>query len=242
MAESATPPLLAPETSAKFAEFARACKAAARAVALYPGSHPAIGASLSRLAQATTRLAETGPFTLQVRTNSLLLNGSLAQRPDPAIGELAEVLYRHMIGALTINAAADADSWRTLLLLLARTPEEVRSDGGIARLWATAGGPSLDIVEIDYAEVLREKEGEAATIDQIIEAAIAGPQIQLDESIIQKLLSIVGEPEKLKELMRSWTWPIGRAGRYPMGSRRDGIQSDVPCTMSILVRSVTFPS
>jgi len=201
MAEPVTPPVLTPDVTAKFAEFARACKAAARAVALYPGSHPAIGASLSRLAQATARLSETGPFTLQVGANSLLLNGSAAQRPDPAIGELAEVLYRHMIGALTINAAADADSWRTLLLLLARTPEEVRSDGGIARLWATAGGPSLDIVEIDYAEVLREKEGDAATIDEIIEAAIAGPQAQLDDSIIQKLLAIVGEPEKLQQLM-----------------------------------------
>ena len=68
----------------------------------------------------------------------------MPQQPDPAIGELAEVLYRHMIGAMTVNAAADADSWRTLLLLLARTPEEVRADGGIAQLWATAGGPSLD--------------------------------------------------------------------------------------------------
>lgn len=201
MAEPVTPSVLTPDTAAKFAEFARACKAAARAVALYPGSHPAIGSSLSRLAQSTGRLAETGPFTLQVRTNSLLLNGSVAQRPDPAIAELAEVLYRHMIGALTINAAADVDSWRTLLLLLARAPEEVRADGGIARLWATAGGPSLDIVEIDYAEVLREKEGDAATIDQIIEAAIAGPQAQLDESIVQKLLAIIGEPEKLRQLM-----------------------------------------
>jgi HEAT repeat protein len=201
MAEPATPPLLAPDAAVKFAEFARACKAAARAVALYPGTHPAIAASLSRLVQATGRLADAGPFTLQVRANSLLLNGSAVQRPDPAIGELAEVLYRHMIGALTVNAAADADSWRTLLLLLARTPEEVRSDGGIGRLWATAGGPSLDIVEIDYAEVLREKEGDAATIDQIIQAAIAGPQLQLDDSIIQALLAIVGEPEKLKQLM-----------------------------------------
>src|SRR4029079_19730979 len=97
MAESATPTLLAPDTSAKFAEFARACKAAARAVALYPGSHPAIAASLTRLVQATTQLCEDGLCTLEVRTNSLLLNGSAAPRPDPAIGELAEVLYRHMI-------------------------------------------------------------------------------------------------------------------------------------------------
>ena len=201
MAEPAAPSPLAPEASAKFAEFARACKAAARAVALYPASHPAISVSLSRLTQATSRLAENGPFRLDVRPNSLLLDGQAAPRPDPAIGELAEVLHRHMIGALTVNAAADADSWRTLLLLLARTPEEVRRDGGIGRLWATAGGPSLDIVEIDYAEVLREKQGDAATIDQIIAAAIAGPQLQLDEATLQALLRIMGDPEKLQQLM-----------------------------------------
>lgn len=195
------PPPLAPEPAAKFAEFARACKAAARAVALYPASHPAIGVSLSRLTQATARLAESGPFKLDVRAESLLLDGHAAQRPDPAIAELAEVLYRHMIGALTVNGATDADSWRTLLLLLARTPEEVRTDGGIARLWATAGGPSLDIVEIDYAEVLREKQGDAATIDQIIAAAIAGPQLQVDDSVLQALVGIMGDPDKLQQLM-----------------------------------------
>jgi len=201
MAESAASSPLSPEVTAKFVEFARACKAAARAVALYPGTHPAIGVSLSRLVQSAQRLGDNAPFTLQVRANSLLLNGGAAARPDPAIGELAEVLYRHTIGAFTVNPAADANSWRTLLLLLARTPEEVRTDGGIARLWATAGGPSLDIVEIDYAEVLREKEGQAATIDQIIEAAIAGPQTQLDEPTLQALLAIVGEPERFKQLL-----------------------------------------
>jgi HEAT repeats/PBS lyase HEAT-like repeat len=201
MAETAPPAQLQPAVAARFAEFARACKAAARAVALYPGSHPAIGASLSRLTDATVRLAETGPFRLEVRADSLLLNGAAAPRPDPAIGELAEVLHRHMIGALTVNAAADADSWRTLLLLLARTPEEVRGDGGIGRLWATAGGPSLDIVEIDYAEVLREKQGDAATIDQIIAAALAGPQMQIDDTAMQALLGIIGDPERFQQLM-----------------------------------------
>ena len=100
------PPALAPELSTAFAEFARACKAAARAVALYPGTHPAIGVSLGRLVHATTRLAEKGPFQIQVRGISLLLGGAVCARPDPAIGELAEVLSRHTIGALTVNAEA----------------------------------------------------------------------------------------------------------------------------------------
>jgi hypothetical protein len=212
MADPAKTPQLPPETSAAFAEFARACKAAARAVALYPGSHPAIGASLARLAQCTARLAEQGPFRLEIRAGSLLLNGNAAQRPDPAIGELAEVLSRHTIGALTVNAAADAGSWRTLLLLLARTPEEVRADGGIARLWSTAGGPSLEIVEIDYAEVLREKEGEAATIEQVIAAALAGPQLELDDTTFESLLRIVNDPDKLRKLMTELEEAAGKGG------------------------------
>lgn len=197
----APPPPLDPESALRLAEFARTCKAAARAVALYPGSHPAIGSSLARLATATARLTDTGPCTLQVHADRLLLAGAAPAKPDPAIGELADVLHRHLIGGLTINAGADADSWRTLLLLLARTPEEVRADGGIAHLWSTAGGPSLEIQEIDYSEVLREKQGLAATLDEIIAAALAGPQMQLDDSAMRALLELVGDPAKLQALM-----------------------------------------
>lgn len=197
----AAPPPLDSDSALRLAEFARTCKAAARAVALYPGAHPAIGSSLARLAAATARLTEAGPCRLQVHMDRLLLDGASPAKPDPAIPELADVLHRHLIGALTINAGTDANSWRTLLLLLARPPEEVRADGGISHLWSTAGGPSLEIQEIDYAEVLREKQGHAATLDQIVAAALAGPQMQLDDSAMRALVDIVGDPARLQELM-----------------------------------------
>jgi hypothetical protein len=100
-----------------------------------------------------------------------------------------------------VNAGADTASWRTLLLLLARTPDEVRSDGGIARLWATAGGPSLELREIDYAEVLREKRGADTSLDAIIAAALDGHQLQLDDDTIDRLLAILGDPDQLDALM-----------------------------------------
>jgi HEAT repeats/PBS lyase HEAT-like repeat len=103
---------------------------------------------------------------------------------------------------MTLNAGADAASWRTLLTLLARAPEDVRADGGIARLWATAGGPSVEIKEIDYAEVLREKQGDAATLERIIAAALAGPTFELDDSAMRALLDIVADPDRLDELMK----------------------------------------
>ena len=123
-------------------------------------------------------------------------------RPDAAVTDLAALLHRHLIGSVTLNAGADAESWRTLLLLLARAPEEVRADGGFARLWATAGGPSLEIQEIDYAEVLRERQGLAATLDRIIAAAVEGPSLDLDEGSMQALLGIIADPARLDELMK----------------------------------------
>jgi hypothetical protein len=201
MAEPTPVPVLAADASARLADFARACKAAARAVSLYPGGHPAIGTTLGRLSQVTTALTESGPYRLQVMADRLLVGGAAAAKPDPAVAELAELLHRQLVGGLTLNPGIDAQSWRTLLLLLARSPEEVRSDGGIKHLWATAGGPSIEIEEIDYAEVLREKQGVAATAEEIIAAALAGRALELDDSGMRLLLDIVQDPAKLKDLM-----------------------------------------
>ncbi len=219
--DTATTNTLGPDAASQLADFARACKAAARAVSLYPGNHPAIGVSLGRLAEMTARVTETGPYRLQVHASLLMVEGAVPARPDPAITELADVLYRHQIGGLTLNAGADAGSWRTLLQLLARAPEEVRGDGGISRLWATAGGPSIEIQEIDYAEVLREKSGYAATIEKVIAAALAGPQVQLDEMTMTQLVEIVSDPDKLDELMEQLERAAqqGAAGQGPFDLR-----------------------
>jgi hypothetical protein len=201
MADTTEPRVLPPDIAAALAEFARGCKAAARAVSLYPGQHPAIGTSLARLVEATARLTENGPLVLEVRSDALLLAGAAMPRTDQAVTELADLLHKHLIGALTVNAGVEAESWRTLLLLLARLPEDVRADGGIAQLWSTAGGPSVEIQEIDYAEVLREKHGAAVTVDRIIAAALGGPQLQLDDDGLRSLMQLLADRNAIDELM-----------------------------------------
>ena len=194
--------VLPPDAAAQLTEFARACRAAARAVSLYPGGHPAIDATLGRLGRVTAALTDGGPFRVQALADRLLIEGVGLGRPDPAVGELGALLHRHLIGALTVNAGAAADSWRTLLLLLARTPEDVRADGGIAKLWATAGGPSLEIQEIDYAEVLREKQGLAQAVEEILSAALAGPQFEFDDALARVVRDVFNDPAKLDALIR----------------------------------------
>jgi hypothetical protein len=197
-----TPATLDPDAAAKLTEFARACKAAVRAVSLYPAAHPAIATTLSRLTQLAASMTADGPLELQVRPTTLRIADAAPAKPDAAVVELSELLRRHLIGTFTINAGADVDSWRTLLGLLARPVEEVRADGGIAKLWTRAGGPSVHIEEIDYAEVLRERQGDAAAIDRIIAAALSGPHFQLDDEMMPLLLEIIGDPARLDELMK----------------------------------------
>src|SRR5262249_10849691 len=185
------------DTAAKLAEFSRAFKAAARAVSLYPAGHPAIGTTLGRLTQLTGTITAAGPFTLEVRPHAIFVANAAPARPDQSVVELSDPLRRHpLVGSLRVTAAADAESWGTLLRLLCRPAEEVRADGGIAALWATAGGPSLEVIEIDYAEVLREKPADGEFIERLVAAAL-GQELELDESGMRLLLELVGDPARL---------------------------------------------
>jgi hypothetical protein len=205
---------LSPELTATLTDFARACKAAARAVSLYPGAHPAIGQTLGRLIDAAARATASGPLHLEVRQDSILVAGAAPPRPDAAIAELAQLLHQHAVGSFVVQGGADQETWRALLLLLARSPEDNRSDGGIAQLWRRSGGPSIEIHEIDYAEVLREREGDQARLDEIIAACLKdSPRLELNDEAMLALLAVVKDPEKLRALIAKLEESTAAEGR-----------------------------
>ena len=196
-------PLDARDT-ARLMDFARACKAAARAVVLYPTGHPAIAATLGRIAHITAAAAQPGPLKIRVLPDGLLMDDRAPARPDAALTELASLLHSHLIGEITIHPGGDVDAWRTFLLLLGRTPESVRGDGGIARVWQTMAGRHVEMREIDYAEVLRERAGgDPAVWNRVIANCLQGSSFDLDESGIRELLAIAGDGEQLANLVAS---------------------------------------
>jgi HEAT repeat protein len=192
------------------ADFARTCKAAARAVSLYPGAHPAIGSSLSRLVAATGRLARHGPVRLAVHRELLAIDGRSPLRPDPSIGELATLLHDRLIGRLTVEAEADAEDWRALLLLLARSPDDLMAGGGIRQAWTLTGRNHFEIQEIDYAEVLRERGGgEDVTWDRIIAYCLEGKQGLLDAGALASLLEALADPARFSKLVEQLQETVG---------------------------------
>ena len=199
----AAAPLDARET-ARLTEFARACKAAARAVVLYPSGHPAIAATLGRISSITALESQSGPMKITVLPDGLQLDERAPARADAALSELATLLHSHLIGEITIHPGGDVDAWRSFLLLIGRSPESVRSDGGIARVWTTMAGRHVELREIDYAEVLRERSGGDPVVwNKVIANCLQGSSFDLNEGGIRELLGIAADSEQLVNLMAS---------------------------------------
>ncbi len=212
-------PLLDSDGTAKLTDFARACKAAARAVTLYPSTHPAIRLSLGRLVDAASRITAKGPVTLGVVPDNLLMDGAASPRPDQAVRETAALLHDHMIGLLTLHSSPDPDGWLPFLNILGKSFDEVRSAGGIGRLWSATGQRHLELQEIDYADILRERKGEQESQWDAIIRACLNLDSPLDEDAMRELLEVCGNAERFSEFVLA----LEQSGTTSMGSKASAL-------------------
>jgi HEAT repeat protein len=181
--------------------FARACKASARIVGLYPPEHPNVAQALESLAHAARAVTTNGPLRLGVLADALTVEGRGLPRADQAVIELAALMHSHMLGEVTVQPSTSPESWRRFLGLLATPVDQVRARGGFARAWSADGRSGIEIKEIDYSTVLRERmRGESATWDNIIANCLEGEAIEVDDRTLDLLLSILDSPSRISEL------------------------------------------
>ena len=139
---------------------------------MYPPTHPAIQAALTRISEASKQATYNGPFTITVLPDTLMVGGRGFPKPEQSITELAILLHQQMIIEMTLLDRLDNEEWHVFLTLLAKSPEDARAVGGVAKAWAETGSKAIELKEIDYAEVLRERagSGDSATWDRILAA------------------------------------------------------------------------
>jgi HEAT repeat protein len=204
----------------RLGDFARACKAAARIVALYPATHPAIQMSLGRVADTAERLRAAGQAQLTVLPDNVLFDGRSAAKTDSSLNELATLLHAHLIGELRITAALTATGWHTFLTLLAKPPDDIRTDGGIERAWVAAGGAGIELRQIDYSEVLRERAagGAEGNWDHIIANYLQGEFSNLDDKAMTALLEIAEDGGRFKEFTEQL---VAKASEGGISGKRD---------------------
>jgi hypothetical protein len=202
-APQAPPEPLSPELGGRLAEFAKACKAATRIVSMYPATHPAIQAALARIGEAGKQATSYGAFSITVLPDSLLVGGRGFAKPEASVVELATLLHQQLIGELTLLDRLDSDGWHQFLLLLAKSPEDARAIGGVAKAWEATGNKAIALKEIDYAEVLRERagSGESATWDRILTALKEDDEERGGEggTSMQNMMALADDPERLAQ-------------------------------------------
>ncbi|MBA3269041.1 MAG: HEAT repeat domain-containing protein [Acidobacteria bacterium] len=205
---------LSPDETVRLAEFARACKAAARVVALYPATHPAIQASLGRVADSAQRLRAGGTAVLTVLPESVLFDGRAPVKPEGGLFELATLLHAQLIGELRLTGDLTPTTWHTFLSLLSRSPEEIRAEGGIGRAWMAAGGGPIELRQIDYGEVLRERSGGLDSgWDRIIANYLEGELSDLDDNAMGTLFDIAGDTTRFKEFTEQFVTKASEGGQ-----------------------------
>jgi HEAT repeat protein len=208
-------PLLDQDCAAKLTDFARAIKAAARAVTLYPSTHPAIRLSLGRLVDASSRITANGSVTLGVVPDNLLMDGAAAAKPDQAVRETGTLLHDHMIGLVTLHSSPDPEGWLPFLNILGKSIDDVRAAGGVGKLWSATGQRHLELQEIDYADILRERVGGLESRwDDIIRACL-NLDTPLDDEALKGLMEVCGDAERFSEFVLA----LEQNGESGMGSK-----------------------
>ncbi len=197
--------LLGTNETNRIVDLARACKAAQRAVLLYPPSHPAIAATLARIVHTTSASALGGPTRITILPEDIRIDGRKLAKDDEAVSAFARLLHEHLVGEILIHPGGDKDAWLAFLRLLGRPPEELRAEGGIGRVWTTMAGRHVELREIDYSEVLREREGSLGSEwDDIITNCLEGTiTLELDDEAISALAGLAADTDKLAELMKT---------------------------------------
>ena len=192
------------ELAARVTAFARACKAAARTVALYPGEHPAVATALGAVTAAAEAATARAQLQLGVRPDGLTVDGGSIARPDAAVSDLAALLHQHQVGQLTIHPQTEVETWRRFLALLSLPPDQARLRGGLGQLWASEAETRIEVRTLDYNELLRTRVGgDQATWDAIVAGCLEGSAFTLDDAMVELLFEVLNDPGKIADVMHA---------------------------------------
>ena len=194
---------LSPELSQGVTLLARALVAAARNWALYPQEHPAVRASFEALSQAIHAATNEAVFSVGITPDALLIEGR-AVPPSPQVTEAARLLHDRDLLQLTFSGAVPAEAVARFLGILTMDGRLLREEGGPETIWRKTGHPSITLEQVDYVQVLEDKdEASARQHDDIwrsIVHSIASGQKSFDELSQQRLLAIAGDATQIGEL------------------------------------------
>ena len=214
---------LSPELARGLQQLARALLVGARNWTLYPPEHPTVGISVNRLCTAIRESSLGSVFSIGITPETLMVEGTGADPAQTGIAEAAAMLHDRDLLRLTFVGDVPPSAVHALLRMFALEPADRRSQGGPARIWASAGHSSIAVEQIDYARMLAREEGEVpepARRDELwrsVVMSIAGGRgAVFDARAQQRLLEIAGSPIDIADLAVATTASLCAPDGSPM--------------------------
>jgi HEAT repeat protein len=197
---------LSPELARGLLQLSRALLVATRNWTLYPPEHPTVGVSVNRLCAAIRESSLGSIFSIGITPDTLMIENAAADAAQSGIAEAAAMLHDRDMLRLTFVGDVPPGAVHALLRMLALEPADRRAQGGPAKIWASAGHPSIAIEQIDYDKMLAREEGEvpaAARRDDlwrsIVTSMAGGLGAVFDERAQERLLMIAGSPADIAD-------------------------------------------
>ena len=215
-------PTLSPEVSRSVSAVARSLVAAARSWALYPPDHPALHGALDRLRTAVDGARGGQVFAFSVTPDTLLVAGAAVTGKDAGpVAEAARWLHDRDILQMTFTGDVPPGTLQTLLGILSEDSRIVRQRGGPAQVWAQEGAAAIVIEQIDFAQVLQDRDvvtpiRRKDDLWRSIVRAILDRRRPTDEASQARLLAISGDVTAIGELANDVLAPHHTADGSPM--------------------------
>jgi HEAT repeat protein len=198
---------LSPELARGLLQLARALLVATRNWTLYPPEHPTVGISVKRLSAAIQESSLSSIFSIGVTPDTLMVESASADATQSGIAEAAAMLHDRDILRITFVGDVPSQAVHALLRMLALEAADRRAQGGPAKIWSSAGHPSIAIEQIDYDKMLAREQGDvpaAARRDDlwrsIVTSMAGGLGAVFDERAQERLLMIAGSPADIADM------------------------------------------
>jgi hypothetical protein len=215
-----TAPALSPELTKQSIALARALSAAARNWGLYPPEHPAVEASVSRLAEAVRTSTGGAAFSFGVTPQTLLVAGLPLPEEQPVV-EAAKLLHDRDILSIMFLGDVPQAALHSFLKILSTQADELRAAGGPAAAWEKEAHSSIAIEQIDYEKILADRELHTPLEKRddvwrsLVNQIVAGSHA-FDEGQQQRLLEISGSVPDIADLATDVMAPKRTADGAPL--------------------------
>jgi len=158
---------------------------------MYPPGHPALAPALAKVVvRLSSLLSLRGDLVIAVARDQLIIEGVATDREHPLLRGLAERMYRHELGLMTMSAGVAESEIAELLALLAAEPERTGRPLGREPAEVLNSRPHVHLHPLGF-DRLKIRDGGGPSEDEaapcshlwimLADAALAGEELD-DES------------------------------------------------------------